>query len=97
LANIPAGSAKIFKTPDTNESAILVHNKDGVVTAFSSVCTHQGCDVAFNAAVNALACPCHGAQFDPKTGAATRGPANRPLKNFKVQVDASGNIVYLKA
>ncbi len=97
LATMPVGEARNFTTPDTKESAILIHASDGLVKAFSTVCTHEGCDVGFNKTAQALVCPCHGAQFDIRTGAATRRPARTPLKSFNVQVDSSGNIVYVQA
>lgn len=97
LVSLPAGKAKAFTTPDSNEKAILVHNDDGTVCALSSICTHQGCTVDYNASSHVLACPCHGAQFNAKTGEPLKGPATRALKSFKVQVDASGNIIYSQA
>lgn len=96
LDSLPAGEAREFTTPDTKEKGILIRAADGTVAAFSNICTHQGCEVGFSKAEQVLACPCHGAQFDPKSGAPVRGPATRPLKSFKVQVQG-GNIVYTQA
>jgi len=97
LSSIAVGDAKKFVTPDTKEAGILIRQQDGSVKAFSTICTHQGCEVGFSQADKALVCPCHGARYDITTGAATRRPATLPLKSFSVQVDASGNIVYTKA
>lgn len=92
--SIPMGEAKVFTTPDKSP-AVLIHGDDNVFRAFSTVCTHQGCDVSYSKADNALICPCHGARFDVKTGAATRRPANSPLKSYAVQV-ANGNVVFVQ-
>lgn len=94
LAAIPLGNVLAFKTPDTGESAYLVHAKDGSVKAFSRICTHEGCEVSFVQSNQVFVCPCHGAQFDVSSGAALRRPARQPLQSFAVKVDGSGNIIY---
>jgi Rieske Fe-S protein len=59
--------------------------------AYSAVCTHQGCTVAYQD--GQLACPCHGSIFDPANGAAVvSGPAQRPLPEVPVEVRA-GEVV----
>lgn len=60
---------------------------DGVV-AYSSVCTHQGCDVSqWKAENKMLLCVCHRSEFDPKDKAAvTSGPAPRRLPMLPVKV-----------
>ncbi len=96
LADVPAGSAKTFQTPNGSQPAILIHADDNTVQAFSAVCTHEGCIVSYSQTQNALVCPCHGAIFDAKTGAAIRRPARQPLAKINVQVDGSGNVVYVQ-
>ncbi len=96
LTALPVGSTKTFTTPDSKESAILIRTDTNTVTAFSNVCTHEGCEVSYSKSQTLLVCPCHGAAYNPKTGAAVRRPATTALKSFKVTVDASGNIVYTK-
>lgn len=95
LNSLPAGSAIMFLTPNTNQHAILIHEDDGTVKAFSSICTHQGCVVNFSASTQSLICPCHGSQFDIKTGAVLRRPANRPLESYPIQIDANGNVHFV--
>jgi Rieske Fe-S protein len=60
---------------------------DGVV-AYSSICTHQGCDVSqWKAENKMLLCVCHRSEFDPKDKAAvTFGPAPRRLPMLPVKV-----------
>lgn len=68
----------------------LVLNVDGnTIRAFTSVCTHQGCDVD-RFANNRFHCPCHGSQYDVN-GNVVNGPAPSPLRAFAVE--RSGNIV----
>ncbi|MFT3953313.1 MAG: Rieske 2Fe-2S domain-containing protein [Piscinibacter sp.] len=51
------------------------------VLAYSSICTHQGCDVsAWRTQEKTLLCFCHFSQFQPAAGAkVVAGPAPRPL------------------
>ena len=59
---------------------------DGVV-AYSTVCTHSGCDVAEWSADQLLVCTCHSSTFDPKDGArVTDGPAPRSLPALPLAV-----------
>ena len=97
LASLPVGNAVQFSTPDTNASGFLVHEADGSVKAFSSICTHRPYDLVFNKNQQIFVCPLHQAYFDIKTGAATRGPTRTPLPKINVQVDGKGNIVYVQA
>ena len=66
--------------PDTLSPETKVRAADGVV-AYSSICTHTGCDVDdWDPAARVLACQCHSSQFDPRDGAkVVDGPAPRPL------------------
>jgi Rieske Fe-S protein len=53
---------------------------DGIV-AYTTICTHSGCDVAdWIADDQLLLCSCHSSTFDPRDGArVTDGPAPRSL------------------
>lgn len=94
LSALPAGSGKSFSTPDTNQPFLVIRGEGNTVHAFSAICTHQGCTVAFNQAANSIICPCHGAEYNPTTGAVTQGPAPRALAAINVTVDTSGNVIY---
>jgi nitrite reductase/ring-hydroxylating ferredoxin subunit len=88
-SQVAPGSAHKFK--DSGEPAVLVHLDDGDFVAYSAVCTHQGCTVAYKD--GNLACPCHGSVFDPADGAAVvAGPAPRPLPEIPVKVEG-GEVV----
>jgi cytochrome b6-f complex iron-sulfur subunit len=82
-SDVAPGSAYKFK--DSGNPALLVHLDNGDFVAYSAVCTHQGCTVAYQG--GNLACPCHGSVFDPANGAAVvAGPAPRPLPEIPVKV-----------
>jgi thiosulfate dehydrogenase (quinone) large subunit len=70
--------------------ALVIRGAGGDLTAFSAVCTHAGCDVAWQD--GEIRCPCHHARFDPATGAPTKGPAVTPLTALAVE-ERDGKIV----
>lgn len=59
----------------------------GGSSAFSTRCTHRGCEV--EPASDRLVCPCHGSEY-ALDGAVLRGPAQRPLESFRVVESADG-------
>jgi Rieske Fe-S protein len=82
-SDVAPGSAVKFK--DGGRDAVLVHLAGGEFVAYSAVCTHAGCTVAYKD--SQLACPCHGSIFDPANGAeVVSGPAQTPLPEIPVEV-----------
>lgn len=82
-SEVAPGSAVEFK--DGGQDAVLVHLESGDFAAYSAVCTHQGCTVAYQK--GQLACPCHGSVFDPANGAeVVTGPAQSPLPEIPIEV-----------
>ncbi|MDQ2809692.1 MAG: Rieske 2Fe-2S domain-containing protein [Chloroflexota bacterium] len=94
LTDCPVNSSVTFIAPDTGASAILVHEADGSVKAFSNVCTHRPYPVQYDANSQLLVCPLHQACFNAQNGVVTRGPARRTLPTMPVHVDTQGNILY---
>ncbi len=85
------GPGSAVKFEDSGKPAVLVHLESGDFAAYSAVCTHQGCTVAYKN--GQLACPCHGSVFDPANGAkVVTGPAPRPLPEIPVEVEG-GEVV----
>ena len=93
-ASLAAGAALQFTTPDTNETAFVIHEKDGSVKAFSGICTHRPYTLVYNTSQQALVCNLHNVPFNIITGAPTRSPARTALQSYKVHVDSQNNIVY---
>ena len=73
--------------PETLSAETRARSADGIV-AYSSICTHTGCDVDdWEPAARLLACQCHFSQFDPRDGAkVVDGPAPRPLPALPLKI-----------
>ena len=80
-ADVAPGEGLAVAAPEG--PVMLVRASDGALSAYSGTCTHAGCDVEWRG--GRIACPCHGAQFDPATGAPTHGPAREPLPTLEVR------------
>jgi len=61
------------------EDRLFVFRRPEGLYVISSVCTHLGCNVIWNAEKLEFDCPCHGSIFD-KNGNVVHGPAPKPLK-----------------
>ena len=86
LVDFPIGSVANFSLA-SGEPAILFRTKTGVF-AYSAICTHQGCTVAYSTGSKTLICPCHSTQYDPFASAKVLvGPAQTPLPPIKVAID----------
>jgi len=57
----------------------------GEFRAFSAICSHAGCTVAFVRASEQFQCPCHGGVYDARTGKVLAGPPPQPLTAIHVQ------------
>ena len=68
------------------KKAFVIGAPNGVY-AISAVCTHLGCIARSKSDEKVIACPCHGGQFNPSTGAVTAGPPPAPLPPVSVVVE----------
>jgi len=84
LSGLVEGESKVVMVKDLRGRTVGVtlFLAQGVVSAHSATCTHQGCQVAEFG--KKLACPCHGSVFDGETGAVLNGPAGTPLQMYKI-------------
>jgi arsenite oxidase small subunit len=96
LKDIGKGAAIAFSYPDARSPAVLLRLAEpaagGVgpnrnLVAYSTLCTHKGCTVRFQAERKALICPCHWSVFDPaKAGALVIGQASQSLPRIELRV-----------
>lgn len=85
-SEIPVGGGTVFKA----QKVVVTQPAAGTFKAFSSVCTHQGCQVS-EVAGGTINCDCHGSKFSAADGSVTEGPAKRPLAAKQVST-AGGQI-----
>lgn len=81
----PGGALKV--RPDGGQSLIYILRTPEGYVAVSPICTHLGCTVDVEGA--RLVCPCHGSTYD-RSGRVVRGPAERPLRRYPVQMRTDG-------
>lgn len=86
-----AGEAEKF-FPGTSKMVLLgdrpvlvIRLEDGSFRAFSAVCTHLQCVVAYNAQNKQIECPCHRGVYS-LDGQNLAGPPPKPLQAFAVRV-----------
>jgi Rieske Fe-S protein len=93
---VDGGAASDFPVGDLaavpGEGVAVGRDADGFY-ALSTICTHQGCDMASQGSVstNGLFCACHGSRFDPN-GVVLQGPAHQDLPHYAVTIDDQGTI-----
>jgi len=89
--DVAAGTMRVFDVAGTK---VNVANAEGHLHAFDDTCTHAGCSLATGKLEGTtVTCPCHGSQFDVTSGAVLRGPARRPVRSRKVQLDGDDLLV----
>lgn len=98
LADLEPGATVSFDYPDTDSPAMLIRMAEAVpggagpnrdIVAYSVLCTHKGCPVAWNAGQELLICPCHWSTFDPaRSGALVIGQASQPLPRIRLRVES---------
>jgi len=66
----------------------VVHDaaEKNAVTVFSPVCSHTGCNVAWQSKEEMFVCPCHGGRY-AMSGDVISGPPPRPLKKIPIKVE----------
>jgi thiosulfate dehydrogenase [quinone] large subunit len=97
LASLKPRTALGFTDPTSGDPGILVRLADGTVVAFDALCTHQGCTVEYDQPSGLLACPCHGAVFDPTHNAdVLQGPARVALAALPIVVDKATGAITLR-
>jgi len=86
-ADIPVGSGKVFSDAQT----VITQPKAKEFKAFSSICTHQGCQV--DAVTTTINCPCHGSKYSITDGSVVNPPAPKPLPKKTIKVEGDNLVV----
>jgi cytochrome b6-f complex iron-sulfur subunit len=88
--DIPPGKGTVVAM---GSKPVIVVNTEQGVKAYSAICTHLGCIVAYDDLSGTIACPCHDGRFNPQTGAVVSGPPPSPLPPVTVNVE--GDQIFL--
>ena len=60
---------------------------DGSFAAFDDMCTHEECPLSEGELEGErVVCYCHSSEFDVRTGAVVRGPADEPIQVYETRV-----------
>ena len=75
---------------DVQGTTIAVANVKGTFHAFDDTCTHRQCSLAQgDLEETTVTCPCHGSEFDVRSGEVLEGPAREPVETYEVRVEGS--------
>ena len=91
-AGVPLGGSAAFTDPSTGDPALVIHQTAGSFVAFDAICPHAGCTVAYQSSSKIIACPCHGSEFNAKTGNVIRGPAATGLTPIRITSGPNGDL-----
>jgi arsenite oxidase small subunit len=96
LDALKVNRAHTFDYPLEGQSSVLIdvgrRVPGGVgpkrsIVAYSALCQHMGCPVAYRRKERELFCPCHQSRYDPeRLGSIIQGVAMRPLPRIRLQV-----------
>jgi Rieske Fe-S protein len=90
--SMATNSSKSFTAPN-GQNSLLIHLSNGNFVAYNSACTHAGVPCYYDSGSQQIACPAHGARFNPAAGAqVVAGPAPRPLPSVTIHVNGDGTI-----
>lgn len=81
-AEVPVGGGIVVSA----EKVVITQPAAGEFKAFTSICTHQGCEVS-RVEDNVISCPCHGSRYSAEDGSVEQGPAPAPLAEVAVTVE----------
>jgi Rieske Fe-S protein len=78
VSDVAPNSAVSYTNSANGLPEVLVRLSEGRFVAYSAVCSHQGCTVAYRPQIRKLVCPCHGGVYDP----ARAGPSSPALPRY---------------
>ena len=92
-SQVPVGGAASFTDPKTGDPGLVLQLSRGQFVAYDAICPHAGCTVGYSPAAKLIVCPCHGSEFDPRTGDVVSPPSPSGLGSIPIAVDGNGQLV----
>jgi cytochrome P450/nitrite reductase/ring-hydroxylating ferredoxin subunit len=81
---------------EVGSTAVCLGRVGGAWVAFDDTCTHEECPLSDGELDgNVVVCPCHGSEFDVRTGDVLTPPALDPLPIYEARVEAGELLVRL--
>jgi thiosulfate dehydrogenase [quinone] large subunit len=90
--DVPVGGAASFTDPSSGDPSLVVQPRSGTFLAFNAVCPHAGCSVEWDPSGRLFVCPCHGSEFNGRTGAVEIGPAVTGLTPIRIAEGPDGQL-----
>jgi arsenite oxidase small subunit len=87
----PASPCALIKTGRRVPGGV---GPDGDIVAYSTLCTHMGCPVSYDAKAHTFKCPCHYSIFDPEmNGQMVCGQATENLPQVELKYNPADDSV----
>lgn len=96
-SKLPVNQAVNFNYPDASSPCVAIRMGSAVpggvgpdkdIVAFSTMCTHMGCPVAYETGTKTFKCGCHFSMFDPENGGQmVSGQATEDLPRITLEYD----------
>ena len=90
--DVPVGGAASFQDPSSGDPSLVVQPEAGTFLAFDAVCPHAGCTVQYSGTSRLFICPCHGSEFNGRTGGVEVGPAQTALTQLRIAEGPDGQL-----
>ena len=88
VASIHDVEPDAMKAVTADSTEILLVNLGGSYCAIGNICRHMGCKLSGGTlSGDIVTCPCHGSQYNIRTGAIVRGPTREPEPSYEVRVE----------
>ena len=103
VSEMTVGEVRKFSYPDQESPCLLIKTgqpapggigPDNDIVAFSSMCSHQGCPLRYDAEERTLQCRCHFSIFDPEmAGQMVCGQATVNQPQILLEYDEEGDAI----
>jgi nitrite reductase/ring-hydroxylating ferredoxin subunit len=93
VSDLSPGGARLV---EVSGRAIALFRREEGWYAIDNTCTHRGCPLAEGEVEGfTVTCPCHGSQFDIRTGRVVMPPAMMPVDAYRVTLQGEEVLIDL--